>query len=339
VGIDLLPTDPIEGVTIFQMDFMADEAPAALEEALEGAPDLVLSDMAANTVGHKQTDHLRTMGLVETAADFTTDRHLVFDWTLMDTPWLASAIRTAIAAREAAFGVDRWPTVVLSNHDRSRQASRLADSIRVPTSDAIAKAAAVLLLTQRGTAFLYYGEELGLRDVDVPADESVDPPASWTGPEFEWWDRSRCRTPMPWSPGPGAGFTAAERPWLRFGPDVQTRNVAMQLADPDSVLTLYRRLIALRADSQALQVGDLRLEAEPVGDVVAYSRTTADEAVLVVLNLGREAVTWRLPDVVGWAGWRSRLDTAGLAAPDQVAAGGGSVELEPDQALILERIR
>lgn len=70
VGIDLLPAEPLEGVTIFQMDFMADEAPAALEEALDGAPDLVLSDMAANTVGHKQTDHLRTMGLVETAADF-----------------------------------------------------------------------------------------------------------------------------------------------------------------------------------------------------------------------------------------------------------------------------
>ncbi len=70
VGIDLLPTEPIEGVTIFQMDFMADAAPAALESALDGPPDLVLSDMAANTVGHKQTDHLRTMGLVETAADF-----------------------------------------------------------------------------------------------------------------------------------------------------------------------------------------------------------------------------------------------------------------------------
>ena len=70
VGIDLLETDPIEGVTIFQMDFMADEAPAALMGALDGAPDLVVSDMAANTVGHKQTDHLRTMGLVETAADF-----------------------------------------------------------------------------------------------------------------------------------------------------------------------------------------------------------------------------------------------------------------------------
>lgn len=70
VGIDLLPTEPIEGVIIFEMDFMDDEAPAALEASLDGPPDLVLSDMAANTVGHKQTDHLRTMGLVETAADF-----------------------------------------------------------------------------------------------------------------------------------------------------------------------------------------------------------------------------------------------------------------------------
>lgn len=70
VGIDLLPTDPIEGATLFQMDFMADEAPDVLMEALGGAPDLVISDMAANTVGHKQTDHLRTMGLVETAVDF-----------------------------------------------------------------------------------------------------------------------------------------------------------------------------------------------------------------------------------------------------------------------------
>jgi 23S rRNA (uridine2552-2'-O)-methyltransferase len=73
VGIDLLPTDPIEGVTVLQMDFMADEAPAALSDALGGPPDLVLSDMAANTVGHKQTDHLRTMGLVEAAAYFAVE--------------------------------------------------------------------------------------------------------------------------------------------------------------------------------------------------------------------------------------------------------------------------
>lgn len=74
VGIDLLPTEPLEGVTILQMDFMADEVPDALEAALGGPPDLVLSDMAANTVGHKQTDHLRTMGLVEAAASFASER-------------------------------------------------------------------------------------------------------------------------------------------------------------------------------------------------------------------------------------------------------------------------
>jgi 23S rRNA (uridine2552-2'-O)-methyltransferase len=73
VGIDLLPVDPIEGVTIFQMDFMDDAAPPALMDALGGAPDLVLSDMAANTVGHPQTDALRTMALVETALAFAID--------------------------------------------------------------------------------------------------------------------------------------------------------------------------------------------------------------------------------------------------------------------------
>lgn len=73
VGIDLLPTDPIPGVTLFQMDFMDDKAPALLAEALGDAPDLVISDMAANTVGHAATDHLRTMGLVEAAALFAVE--------------------------------------------------------------------------------------------------------------------------------------------------------------------------------------------------------------------------------------------------------------------------
>lgn len=72
-GIDLLPTDPIDGVSILQMDFMADDAPARLVEALGGPPDLILSDMAANTVGHLQTDHLRTMGLVEAALQFAVE--------------------------------------------------------------------------------------------------------------------------------------------------------------------------------------------------------------------------------------------------------------------------
>ena len=73
VGIDLLPTDPIDGVEILQMDFMEDDAPERLKEALGGPADLVLSDMAANTVGHPQTDHLRTMGLVEAGLEFARE--------------------------------------------------------------------------------------------------------------------------------------------------------------------------------------------------------------------------------------------------------------------------
>ena len=73
VGIDLLPTDPIDGVTILEMDFMDEEAPEKLRDALGGPADLVLSDMAANTVGHPQTDHLRTMGLVEAGLEFATE--------------------------------------------------------------------------------------------------------------------------------------------------------------------------------------------------------------------------------------------------------------------------
>jgi 23S rRNA (uridine2552-2'-O)-methyltransferase len=73
VGIDLLPVDPLDGVTILELDFMADEAPDKLHKALGGAADLVLSDMAANTVGHTQTDHLRTMGLVEAAVEFACE--------------------------------------------------------------------------------------------------------------------------------------------------------------------------------------------------------------------------------------------------------------------------
>lgn len=101
VGVDLLPTDPIEGVTIFEMDFMADEAPAALLAALGGQPDLVISDMAANTVGHKQTDHLRTMGLVETAAHFAIQN---------------LAVGGAFVAKVLAGGTDAALLALLKRH-------------------------------------------------------------------------------------------------------------------------------------------------------------------------------------------------------------------------------
>jgi alpha-glucosidase len=272
-------------------------------------------------------------GSTETAAALTTDRHIVFDWELLDARWTAADVSAAIARRLAAFGPDRWPTVVLSNHDRSRQATRLAASVGADP-DAVARVAAVILLTTRGTPFLYYGEEIGLRDVEIPPDESVDPPAAVVGPDFEWWDRSPARTPMPWTDGPGAGFTTG-RPGLRLGPDSDTRNVRAQEVDPDSILALYRRMLALRARTSALQVGEQRLL--PVdGTVLAYDRSDGDTTLLVVANLGREPARWSIPTGPGVsvATWQILLSTQRRGSVDRLVT-GGVLDLGGDEAVIL----
>lgn len=270
-------------------------------------------------------------GSTERAADLTTDRHLVFDWELISQPWRADAFRAAIARREAAFGPRRWPTVVLSNHDQPRHASRLADSAGAVGAerDAIAKAAAVLELTMRGTPFLYYGEEIGMGSVDVPPDESIDPPAARVDPDFQWWDRSGARTPMPWTAEPGAGFTSG-RPWLRFGPDVTTRNVAAQAGDPDSVLLCYRRVLRARHELAVLQDGDLQLV--DVGDpgVLAFSRSGSGSTALVLVAFTGADSRITLPAAPTRA-WRPVVGTH-ADLPD---VAGRSVELRAFEGLVL----
>jgi alpha-glucosidase len=183
------------------------------------------------------------------------------------------------------FGDDRWLANVLSNHDQSRQASRLSASAGIADADAVARAAAVVLLTIRGTPFMYYGEEIGLGDVTVPEDEIIDPPArrALIDPDFEWWNRDGCRSPMPWTGYPGHGFTTG-KPWLRFGDGAASRNVAAQQEDPGSVLATYRRVIALRRSSEALRSGTLRLVETGTSDVLSWSREVAREQILVVVN-------------------------------------------------------
>jgi alpha-glucosidase len=236
------------------------------------------------------------VGTVEGAAALTTDHHLVFDWELLSQGWRADAFRDAIQRREHAFGRERWPTIVFSNHDQPRQASRLAGSVGAlgADQDAIAKAVAVLELTMRGTPFLYYGEELGMGDVSIPLAETIDPPALRVGPDFPWWDRSQARTPMPWTDSPGHGFTSG-RPWLRFGPDAPTRNVAAQRLDPDSVLACYRRLLAERHAQPSLQDGGLVLEVVDDPTVLAYRRGGSGPEVLVMIAFGRNGAKIRVP--------------------------------------------
>ena len=273
-------------------------------------------------------------GTVVTAAELTTERHLVFDWELFGAGWTAPAIRAAMAKREAAFGPDRWPTVALSNHDQPRHASRLATSIGADDRDAIAKAAAVLSLTVRGTPFLYYGEELGLGDVDVPPDERIDLAATRTEPGTTWWERSPCRTPMPWTDEPGSGFTTGV-PWLRLGEDTAVRNVRSELADPDSVLACYRRLIAVRAAWPSLQAGDLTPLAVDHPTVVAFRRGSGDGAVLVAINTAADAAEVAAADLEA-GGAISAIVGTYRDLPAAVDA-DGTLHLRPFEACLLVR--
>jgi alpha-glucosidase len=275
-------------------------------------------------------------GGTEAAARYTTGRHIVFDWSLMEAPWTAAAFGAGIDLREEAYGPERWPTVALSNHDRERQATRLSASVgrdRDPDRAAIAKAAAVLELTLRGAPFLYYGEEIGMIDVDIPRDEIVDPPALRAGPDFPWYDRSRCRTPMQWRPGPGAGFTSGT-PWLRLAPDADRRNVAVQSGDPDSVFALYRRLLAFRRDAPALRSGAMERLTDPGPDVLAWTRTGGGQRLVGVVSFVGEARRVALDGIAGGR-WRARVGTH--LEPSQPNADGVLV-LRPDEALVLEAI-
>jgi alpha-glucosidase len=267
------------------------------------------------------------------AVALTTDRHLVFDWLLLAASWSAEEYGVAIALREAMFGEARWLANVLSNHDQSRHATRLAESAGIADSDGVARAAAVVLLTIRGTPFLYYGEELGLLDVEVADEAIVDPPArrALVDPDFTWWNRDRCRSPMPWNERPpGHDFTTGT-PWLPFGPDATMRNVATEAADPGSVLATYQRLLALRRDSEALRSGTLRLIGAATDDVLAWYRETSDERLLVVVNFADEPRVFGLPpdptEALRPIGG-SHLDPSG-------PADGSRLPLRPLEAIIL----
>jgi alpha-glucosidase len=268
----------------------------------------------------------------ERAVMLSAERHMVFDWALLAAPWSAEAYRSAIWLRESMFGDDRWLANVLSNHDQSRQATRLAASAGIADTDAVARAAAVVLLTIRGTPFMYYGEEIGLRDIVVPDDEIIDPPArrALVDPDFQWWNRDGCRSPMPWTPEePGHGFTTG-RPWLPFGDDAVTRNVGNQADDPRSVLATYRRLIALRRESDALRTGTLRLIETPTPDVLAWRREVADERLVVVVNFANAP---RETDLAAEGDVLRPLVGSHLDPP--APSDAGSLALRPLEAVVL----
>jgi alpha-glucosidase len=238
--------------------------------------------------------------------------HLPFNFHLILVPWNARQLEALVKAYEAALPVNGWPNWVLGNHDQHRLASRIGP--------AQARVAAMLLLTLRGTPTLYYGDELGMLDVAIPPECVQDPweknvPGLGLGRDPE-------RTPMQWDSSPEAGFTTGT-PWLPIAADYQAVNVAVERADPTSMLTLYRRLIALRRATPALAVGSyVGLEAD--GDVLAYLREYAGQRCLVVLNLGSEPQSFgrRQADGQGRIALSTQLDRTDEAVRETIALRG-----------------
>jgi alpha-glucosidase len=268
------------------------------------------------------------------APKLSASRHLVFDFELIRTQWEAEGFAEASQKHEERFGDAAWPTIVLSNHDQSRQASRLAPDADAETSDEVARAAGVLSLTMRGTPFLYYGEEIGARDVPVPWSEIIDPPAKRGGRLVRrlvpWWNRDQARSPMPWGGGgPNGGFSTA-RPWLRMAPDVDTRNVAAEDADRGSVLATYRKLLWLRRRHPALQIGSYRRLRGTSHDVYAYERATPGESIIVAVNFGDKDTPLR---VRTGRRWTVLFDTH--ERPTTELVGDDHLTLAPHEAIIL----
>ena len=215
--------------------------------------------------------------------DDLDELHMPFNFSLLHADRDAAALRRLVDELEAALPPGAWPNYVLGNHDEPRLASRYGE--------AGSRLAALLLLTLRGTPTLYYGDEIGMRQADIPPEQQQDP---W-GRRVPGLGRDGCRTPMAWADQPNAGFTTASTPWLPLHDDYPTRNVAYQRRDPTSLLNLYRRLLALRNASPVLQVGRYHpLNDAPEGCFV-FTRHTETQAVLIALNFSEDERRLALP--------------------------------------------
>ncbi|WP_309086158.1 alpha-amylase family glycosyl hydrolase [Chelativorans sp.] len=242
--------------------------------------------------------------------------HLPFNFHLIQAQWDARHIERQILEYEAALPEGGWPNWVLGNHDKPRIAARVGREQ--------ARVAAVMLLTLRGTPTIYYGDEIAMTDVSIPPEQVQDPfelrvPGQGFG-------RDPQRTPLQWDGSAKAGFTTGS-PWLPIAPDVAEYNVEAERSDPSSMLTLYRRLLALRRKSKALTIGRYAT-VEAAGSLLAYLRETEEERLLVVLNLGPEPADLVLPGPC-----RIVLSTAGEGEEERIE---GTLRLKGNEAVLAE---
>jgi len=217
--------------------------------------------------------------------------HLPITFEFPFSPWYPGYLHREIEKKEKITPAGAWPTYFLDNHDIPRHLSRWIECSLCVDSEAIAKAAATLMLTVRGTPILYYGQELGMVDnTDIPEDQLQDRAIVKIDTGETPPPRDGARTPMQWDDSPQAGFSFGKdvAPWLPVNANYTQLNVASALQKPDSILNFYRQLIQIRRQSDALRKGTWRSLIHYPYEHLAYLRETATETVLVVINFTYE---------------------------------------------------
>jgi alpha-glucosidase len=233
--------------------------------------------------------------------------------------------RRQIAAVDGAGG---WPVFVISNHDIIRSYNRYGDG---KNNDAIAKLMGAFYLTLRGTPIMYYGEEIGMENNDPTRKEDVKDPIGRTGwPKEKGRDGER--TPMQWTTDSNAGFSDV-RPWLPVPESYKSHNVAAESKDPNSVLSMYKNVLALRHSKDALLEGTYAALNEADVNVMSYLRSYKGKAVLVALNMSAspQNATFNLAE----KGFPSANFKTLLATP-QSSMEGNKVMLAPFGVFIAE---
>jgi alpha-glucosidase len=226
-------------------------------------------------------------------ADYTSggDKlHMSYTFDFLGAAFSASYFREKVERLEEMIG-DGWPCWAFSNHDVTRHVSRWA-AVWGGDPDTLARLAAGILLSLRGSVCLYQGEELGLTEARLEFADLTDPYGIRFWPEYK--GRDGCRTPMVWeSNGPNAGFSAA-KPWLPVSPEHIAHAANRQAGDSHSILTRYRELLAFRHAHEALQQGDIAfLDADK--DVLAFTRIGGGEKLICLFNLGRGPAHFVVP--------------------------------------------
>ncbi|MGK7940847.1 MAG: alpha-glucosidase [Crocosphaera sp.] len=217
--------------------------------------------------------------------------HLAFTFEFPFSPWYPGYLQREIAKKELVTPKTAWPTYFLDNHDIPRHLSRWVDCSLCTNVLGIAQAAATILLTVRGTPFLYYGQEIGMVDnLEIPEDKIKDQVIVKSESEESPSSRDGARTPMQWNDSVSAGFSFGQEvePWLPVHKNYTEKNVVQQLSDPNSLLNFYRQLIKVRKNSEALRFGRWNSLIHYPYEHLAYTRKTEAETVLVIINFSYE---------------------------------------------------